>query len=387
MATFHKVEVKKSPQRRRERGDRREKKPSSLRSLCSLRLCGKFLSLYRYIVSSCLLFFALSLSAETLIDLRQYKQDFVLETKRISVPGHPFAFNPSIIRWQGRILMSFRIIPGNKKSFNSELGLVWLDEQFNPVGQAQLLDCRDPDSPVPCRAEDGRLILVGDQLLMVYSDCPEPQISKGGFRVHVAQIGYDGCTFSILQRQNLTRFDGATRERREKNWVPFVYQDQLLLSYSINPHLVFRPLLWSNACEAISWSRTTPEWKWGDLLGGTPALPLGDHYLSFFHSSMKIASVQSEGVPMLHYFMGAYLFHDAPPFLLTHISPHPIIANAFYEGQSYEYYWKPIQAIYPCGFLHDEQFIWIAYGRQDHETWVVKLDKAGLLKSLVPLGE
>lgn len=333
------------------------------------------------------LFFFCVLSAfgETLLDLNDYQQDFVLEAKRISIPGHPYAFNPSIIQWQGKTLLSFRIIPGNKKSFNSELGLVFLDKQFNPIGQPQLLPLRSADSQIPCRAEDGRLIQLQDSLLMVYSDCSEPQISKGGFRVHIAEITHDGANFNIAHQESLTQFEGASRARREKNWVPFVYQNQLLLSYSINPHLVLRPLLWTNACETTSWSRGEPKWEWGDLLGGTTALPHNDQYLSFFHSSSKIATVQSGGVPMLHYFMGAYLYNAAPPFMLTHISPHPIVAPEFYQGEEHEYYWKPVQAIFPCGYIQDEQYIWIAYGRQDHETWVVKLDKKGLLQSLVPV--
>ena len=31
----------------------------------------------------------------------------------------------------------------------------------------------------------------------------------------------------------------------------------------------------------------------------------------------------------------------------------------------------------------DEEHVWIVYGRQDHELWVAKLDKKGLLESLV----
>ena len=37
------------------------------------------------------------------------QQDFVLEMKQIAIPGYSCAFNPSIIRWQGSPLLSFRI--------------------------------------------------------------------------------------------------------------------------------------------------------------------------------------------------------------------------------------------------------------------------------------
>src|SRR3990172_2038802 len=44
----------------------------------------------------------------SMIDLDLIDQDFILGTKKIEIPDHPFAFNPSIIRWQGHLLMSFR---------------------------------------------------------------------------------------------------------------------------------------------------------------------------------------------------------------------------------------------------------------------------------------
>ncbi|MBM3184500.1 MAG: hypothetical protein FJZ64_04265, partial [Chlamydiae bacterium] len=43
-----------------------------------------------------------------LLDLETMRQDFVLETKWIRIPGYPDAFNPSILRWQGKLLMCFR---------------------------------------------------------------------------------------------------------------------------------------------------------------------------------------------------------------------------------------------------------------------------------------
>jgi len=89
---------------------------------------------------------------------------------------------------------------------------------------------------------------------------------------------------------------------------------------------------------------------------------------------------------MPHYFMGAYTFSNSPPFNITQISPEPIWAKNFYSGLNYERYWGSVRVVFPCGFFTDEKFIWITYGRQDHELWIVKLDKQGLLKSLIPIG-
>ena len=68
------------------------------------------------------------------INLENRAQDFVLDVKQIVLPDYPHAFNPSIVEWRGALLMSFRVIPDPKHSFNSWLGLTWLNEDFEPVG-------------------------------------------------------------------------------------------------------------------------------------------------------------------------------------------------------------------------------------------------------------
>lgn len=322
--------------------------------------------------------------ADELPDLEALSQDFVLETRKIEVPGHPFAFNPSIIRWRGQLLMSFRVIPDPNHKYNSELGLVFLNEDFEPISTPQLLNLRDDYAIAPCRAEDARLLSIHDRLFMIYDDNAELKLSKGGFRMYVAEIYYGGDHFIVDNAECLTQYEGESREIREKAWVPFDYQGNILLAYSLLPHKIFFPRLdGSGICDTIALSQSSIQWDLGILRGGTPALIENGQYLSFFHSSKEMATVHSDGKKMLHYFMGAYTFSKEPPFVITAISPQPIIGKHFYNGIDYKPYWKPIRCIFPCGYVSDENFIWVAYGRDDHECWIVKLDKKGLLESLV----
>lgn len=317
------------------------------------------------------------------INLEEDVEPFVLETKRIHIPGHPDAFNAGIIRWQGRLLLSFRVIPDPKMKYNSRLGLVWLNDDFEPVGTPQILETHEPGFPVAPRSEDARLLTVGDKLYIVYSDNKEEKLSKGGFRVYVGQLTFDGEKFSVHAIECLSKYEGETRNLREKNWVPFDYEGQLLLAYSLSPHRIFRPLLDSSGqCETVAISEKPIDWDWGELRGGTPGLLDDGAYLSFFHSWKDMSSIHSENKTVSHYFMGAYIFSPSPPFEITAISPKPIIGKGFYTGQSYKPYWKPVKAIFPCGFVFDDHFIWVAYGRDDHEIWIVKLNKKGLLGSL-----
>lgn len=330
-------------------------------------------------------FCLLSVLEADLVDLEEKKQPFVLETKQIEIPGYPFAFNPSLIRWRGYLLLSFRVILDPKNSFNSEIGVVFLDETFSPASTPQLLQLRDDTSLSACRAEDARLILVEDQLYIVYSDNTESKVSRGGFRVYLAELHFNGEKFRVENREGLFFFEGESAKVREKNWTPFVYQDELLLAYSLSPHRIFRPLLGTQSCETLFQTDQKIEWDFGELRGGTPALLEEGQYLAFFHSSKEMQTSHSEGKKISHYFIGAYTFSASPPFSITHISPEPIIGPGFYEGIFYKPYWKPIRVVFPCGYISEKGMIYLAYGRQDHEVWIATLDKQALLQSLVPV--
>lgn len=277
------------------------------------------------------------------------------------------------------------MILDEKSPYESQIGLVWLDKDFLPLSEPQLLDTRKKTPHIPSHAEDGRLINCGTQVYLIYSNSTQEKPARGAFRVYFGEILYDGENFHLEKAEPLLNFEGECSFKREKNWIPFNYEGKLFLTYSISPHLVLHPLEKLNCCETISISPHKIHWPFGVLRGGTPALLDGEEYLSFFHSSIKMSSLHSKGKNTFHYFIGAYRFKKEPPFTITQISAQPIIGKNFYHGANYKPYWTPVQAIFPCGFFFDEDYIWIAYGRQDHECWIAKLDKRKLMKTLIDL--
>jgi predicted GH43/DUF377 family glycosyl hydrolase len=319
-----------------------------------------------------------------LLDLDTLHQDLILETRRIEIPGYPYAFNPSMVRWNDFILMSFRIVPDPKQVFVSQIGVILLDSNFNPIGEPQILETRSKDSSVPARAEDARLVYIRGKLYIVYSDNLDVKLTGGGFRLMVGELEYARGIFSISNLCKLTDFPGQRSDLREKNWVPFDHQGRLRLAYSISPHLIFEPIPYTGICHTLACTSPPIDWDWGILRGGTPALLVNDdEYLAFFHSVKKMATVNSKGKTMSHYFIGAYTFSSRPPFQITRFSLKPIVGANFYSGIAYKPYWGSIQCVYPAGLLIDEEAIWISYGRQDHEIWVAKLDKQKLYQSLI----
>ncbi|MBY0529015.1 MAG: hypothetical protein K2P51_02365 [Rhabdochlamydiaceae bacterium] len=313
-----------------------------------------------------------------LIDLEEHLDDFVLETRKLEIPGYPDSFNPSVTKWKDSLVMCFRV----RNSFSrlpDRIGFVFLDKEFNPIGEPILLEMDISNLNAPSKPQDPRLITIGDRLFMVFSDKLTPLLR----RMYIAEVHFDGKRFYTEEPQALSEFENESKTRWEKNWVPFVYEDELLLSYSIEPHQVLSPI-GNGKCATLAQTPLDLDWHWGPLHGGTPALLIDGQYLSFFQSHLPMASVQSEGKVMPHYFLGAYTFEAKPPFALTAASTAPIIGKHFYNGPACKT-WKPMRVVFPTGFFADEHNVFLFYGRQDNEIWIAKLDKVKLLESLTPV--
>jgi len=83
----------------------------------------------------------------------------------------------------------------------------------------------------------------------------------------------------------------------------------LLFVYSIQPHRIVETyptdVIGEMDASTVFLTEMLPKynWNWGEMRGGSPALLIGDHYLSFFHSSGRLTHKK-----IITYVMGAYLF-------------------------------------------------------------------------------
>lgn len=319
-----------------------------------------------------------------LIDLESNPQSFILETKRIMIPEYPDGFNPTIIEYNDQPLLLFRIRDPLTLQTN-QVGWVWLDETLNPISSPKKVQFNLSEGAKP-NLQDPRVVQCGNRYYIAFNNIIDlPYSTRTNRRMFMAELLYDGENFTTTYPQIFMDFEGEDPNRQEKNWSPFVFGSEILLEYMITPHTVFLPENNSNRCSTLSNSDPKFSWEWGELRGGAPPQYMDGYYLGFFHSSTNLASAQSGGIYMQHYFMGAYLFEGEPPFQLTKISESPIIGKDFYEGPVYKT-WKPLRVVFPGGFIFNDQYIWLAYGRQDHEMWVVKFDREALIKSLKHVG-
>jgi len=338
-----------------------------------------------FVISVISIFGMYAACCSELLNLEDMAQDYVIGVKQIKLSQYPYAFNPSIVRWRGKLVVSFRVLqnPSYAQPFNSDIGIVFLDDEFEVVGDPYILPLRRPESSVPNRAEDGRLIVCNDRLYCVYSDCEEERVTRGGFRVYIAELSFENDRWHV-DAERITWFTGMSENRREKNWVPFVYNDTLLLAYSIDPHLIVQPERGTNSAYEVAYSSHQLPWNFGEIRGGTPAVRDGDEYLAFFHSAQRMATIHSHGENLMHYFMGAYKFSAEPPFNITRMSAQPIIGKQFYRGAEYTPYprWRKKYVVFPCGIMIDGDYVIVLYGRNDHEMWIAVLDKKQLYANM-----
>ena len=74
-----------------------------------------------------------------------------------------------------------------------------------------------------------------------------------------------------------------------------------------------------------------------------------------------------------------------PPFAITHVSPEPIFHQTFIN-ESYGWAYKVIDYIvFPMGFIFDDDFIYVSYGKNDKDGWILKLNRTGFFNSLRPV--
>lgn len=305
----------------------------------------------------------------------------IISNKRIYLPDYPDAYNPSLTTFDKGYLLIFRYTPDFTHGRISYIGAVLLNESLQLISQPQLLSTRHSQAATPSQSEDARVLWYKGELYLVFNDNFDDLYPSVRERrdMYVAKLSYSDKRFSLGQPLKLTHEQKYISQFCQKNWVPFVSEDKLLLAYQLNPHEILEPDSSNGNCRPVYETKTLTLWQWGQLRGGTPAQIVDGEYLAFFHSS---CGAYSEGQPMLHYVMGAYTFNPKPPYEITKMSSCPIQAKDFYSKTT-----QAKKVIFPGGFAVSGNHIHLAYGRNDCEIWIATLDKTLLQESLLPIGK
>jgi len=321
------------------------------------------------------------------------EDQLVTSLTQISFSKYPNAHNPSLIDTPEGVLLTFRWIPDLLLNPNvSHIGVVLLNELLEPISKPQLLNTRVGNKSIPSQSEDARVFSCQGSLYVIYNDndsLTNPTVLQRR-DMFIARLSYVNNRFVLSEPVKLYHQEKYFTVKWQKNWIPFEWHDALLIGYSIIPHEVLYADLISGECISFvitPFAHPTWQWKWGLLRGGTPAMLVDGEYLAFFHSTIVTSSDASNGVPMFHYYMGAYTFSNDPPFEVTHLTPFPIIAKGFYTEltTSSASPWEPKKVIFPGGYVVRDKHLYLAYGKDDQEMWIATIDREKLKKALVPV--
>jgi len=287
---------------------------------------------------------------------RADKLQIVKGVKEIKIKNVDNPINASIDEFFDNYILAFRVNENN----SSYIGLSFLDENFEEIGLFKKIDVMSKT------AEDPRIFKFKNDFFLIFND--KLPIEHFARTMYLAKI--NRYTFEIDYKTPLDQHIKAI----EKNWVPFISEDNLLLAYNLMPHKIMqitdlksnslKHLVFPNMC----FSRFF--WKWGEPRGGTPAKLIGDEYLAFFHSSF------GKNKKKMFYVMGAYTFQKDPPYKVTKVSKFPILLGPT----------KKTRVYFPTGFVvkkeNDKDTIYLSYGENDQISKIAIIDKDKLFENM-----
>ncbi len=321
----------------------------------------------------------LTLWAENL-EIPASKPNVITSIKRIELEGFPGAFNPSILKVPEGFILTFRSTPNLYfEPWLNFIGIVLLNDSFEPISVPQLLNTRSKISTTPSQSEDARIFSYKGRTYLIYNDNVDITYPKTWQRrdMFLSELLFEGGRFTLSAPIKLCYEEKYYSQWWQKNWMPFEWNKTLLLAYTVNPHEILFLNFMGGSCYRCYETWAPLDWEYGTLRGSTPPLLVDDEYLAFFHSGTVLASPLTGGDDLWHYFMGAYTFSKDPPFAITKVTPKPLVADGFYTASGCEK-----RVIFPGGYALCGNTIYLAYGKDDCEIWIATIDKDALKKEL-----
>jgi len=171
---------------------------------------------------------------------------------------------------------------------------------------------------------------------------------------------------------------------RQKNWMPFTFDDRFFLVHTISPHLVVELDL--NTYKIINSYHTEnteirEHWK-NDPHGGTPPLylPEMDCFVTFFQAhSYQTKSLTAWADKWPQYKVGAYLFESKPPFKVIAYTPEHLTYPGLYAPDPE----NGFKVVFPRGLVRQDEDLVISIGIDEYRGELVKVNKQALIDSMI----
>jgi predicted GH43/DUF377 family glycosyl hydrolase len=304
--------------------------------------------------------------AASLVNARPMPEKFwIVDQSAANMPGCR-AYNPSIIREDGKTLMSFRR-HGLDDYSQEALGVashIVMCELDNAMAKATRH--RVVSGLVGPNSEDARLFRHNGKLHISYTSAEYTPANEWKCMMNCAELRH--MESSALLHYD-TRF-GVNGAAHEKNWTYFSVGGMLRFVYNIEPLIVFEV-----ETRKIWYHRHDGEWVFGVPHGGTPPIKVGDLWYSFFHSYRRDKTYKRR------YFVGAYAFDD--DMKVKAFTPWPIMASDASDGFCFDITkttWSPLVAL-PCGAIYENGKWLVSVGINDSYCGIMEVDHENLVRN------
>ena len=280
--------------------------------------------------------------------------------KTISVPG-AIPFNGAVAATPAGRFLFYRFD-------EYRIGHVLVDENFRAIR------CTHRIMGMACN-EDPRIVWLRDRMYLSTHWSIEGRIELRELELT------NRAEFRIRKEMKFDHIfnDNTYRKRcREKNWTPWVWNDQLLYTHTMNPHRILKINMATKtvSLKCVSfWS--APWWTagWGlQFRLNTPPVRLSDGcYLSTFHCP---------GIG--GYYSGFYLFEGKLPFRILRVSREPALTPLNTTA------WNPrtgVKCIFLLGLLVNERHdsVIVTGGDNDHSVVAFHFSLNEIMASLIPV--
>lgn len=269
-------------------------------------------------------------------------------------------FNPSTFIWKNKIYIAYRHSPYTFCKHIFHTGQI----VKNSVRTRNYIVIQKPDKSLvkvqyikssnykKCaeQYEDPRPILYAGKLILVVND-PQQHKCKNKMALMILSLKTLEQNISSIAPEIVVPLVYPSN-RIEKNWMPFVFKDELFFIYQINPHVILKCDIHTGQCIKIA--ETVNNCIPSGLRGGTPPKQLNkDYYITFGHVKKKIFGIKQI------YTTVAYLYEARPPFSIVKVSKEFFIDNDFEKNK-----FKNIIQFASGLDIHDEK-LYLTFGHND----------------------
>ncbi len=291
-------------------------------------------------------------------------------------------FNPSILEIDDNFLLVYRAdfyeFDGKKRVDGPQngafLGFAELNSNFELLNTPYILSHVPYPSPLS-RIHDPRIIKFKDKVYCTF--CRQEDLfsifSPQEPAMYIGEISKVGDHYTL---KTMLKLVPPIFQSAEKNWSPFIYQDEFYYVYLLEPYkIILKVNLENGFTEVASQERLDIGFPFGSLRGGTPLVRINDNneYLSFSHTSVSHNDKRS-------YFMLAVILQvSGNSFEIKKISPFPIGNELIGRPDS-----LPFHAIFPSGLVIRDNEVIVSCGKNDRDMLILTLDKEKLFSSMIP---